>query len=108
MQTLSWDEVIKRVDGVPYHIDFYQDFSEVRAGEIVPDDMLTIVNAILSPPEPPALPAREEHYLTPKDWEKIDKQVRKEAKAEARSNKVPVKKAMKKLNKARKKLGVND
>lgn len=74
----------------------------------MPDDMLTIVNAILSPPEPPALPAREEHYLTPKDWEKIDKQVRKEAKAEARSNKVPVKKAMKKLNKARKKLGVND
>lgn len=26
MQTLSWDEMIKRVNGVPYRIDFYQDF----------------------------------------------------------------------------------
>lgn len=38
MQTISWDDEIKLIDGIPYYIDFYQDFSAMRLnGHLVAD-----------------------------------------------------------------------
>ncbi len=33
MQTISWEDEINLIDGIPYNIDFYQDFSTIYLNE---------------------------------------------------------------------------
>ena len=112
---LSWDQVDKMIDEVPYDIDFYRMSSIPVSG----DDTLEAVSAsdiidmILSPPAMPALPEREEPPVF--DWSNIDKQARKEMEKEEEMeewvkehNKIPAKQASKNLKRVLKELGVYD
>lgn len=83
MQTLSLEDELRLLDGVPYDINFSQEASiEISAGATLRDvPVSSIVAAIFSPPEVPALPA-----AAPPDWnwEKIDKQIKKEERKKRR------------------------
>ena len=110
MQMLSWGEMNEQLAGVPYDIDF----SAPRPDEGTMGDISihTIMSAIFSPPESLALPAREEPGLTPRDWEHIEKQVRKTARDEEwedrRNKKASAKKACKKIKKVLRGFGIDD
>jgi hypothetical protein len=51
MQTILLDDEIKLIDGIPYNIDFYQDFSTIRLdGHPITDmPIASIIKAINSP-----------------------------------------------------------
>lgn len=79
MQVLTWDQVNELINGVPYSID-------LRPGNGVMDESRlenlptgVIIDILCSPPEVPALPARDTGSL---DWTYADKVVRKRLKEE--------------------------
>lgn len=108
MQTLSLEDEFKLFDGVPYDINFSQDYSAAFWGEIVLSDAhpAQIICAILSPPEVPALPTSTEHNNSGLDWRAIDKEMRKEAKWKKHHKNVKKKDAIKNFEKMMKKWGL--
>lgn len=82
MQTLSWEDELQLLDGVPYNIDFSRGMSiEVPEGTMLRDvPVSSIVGAILNPPEVPALPARRVSVSSTIDWDELDRQEKKKEK----------------------------
>ena len=79
MQSLSLDDELRLLDGVPYDIDFSRGASiEIPAGATLRDvPVSSIVAAIFSPPERPSLPASTQPAW---DFDEVDRQVKKEEK----------------------------
>lgn len=84
MQTLSWEDELRLLDGVPYDIDFSRGASiEIPAGTTFRDiPVSNIIDAILSPPEVPALPVSTVSTCPLLDWDKVYRQMEKEKKRE--------------------------
>lgn len=91
MQTTSLEEAIKLIDGVPYNIDFFQNFSTVRIDgrpiENVPVD--EIIESILNPESETIAyaaydntPSWESYQRDQEFWEAVDKFEKKERKRE--------------------------
>ena len=91
MQQISLDEALKLVDGIVYDIDFERDFSKVLVNDRSITGMSTAeiielikrleatgtsINSVLTPI------STGRSYLTPEDWEYVDKQFKRERRAE--------------------------
>ena len=110
--TISWEEESRLLDGVPYLIDFFQDFSTWSIdGHIITDiPVSALLDAIVISPREDA--AYITHSLPPEgkssiDWKDINKQVNKmeeEREWEKRHASVSGEKAYKKWKKAIKRL----
>ena len=108
MQTLSLEDEFKRIDGVPYNIDFYQDFSTVTLGDF--DNGMCISEIVGEIINPKVIDIRQEDdtpYLISRQqsedfWSLVDKEEKKEAKREKKwkkhHKKVSTKQARKNLN----------
>lgn len=107
--TISWEEESKLLDGVPYSIDFRQDFSTWSIdGCIITDiPVSALLDAIVVSPRRDIayttytlLPERESSL----DWDYVDKQLEKERKWEKKHTSVSPKRAYKKWEKVIKRL----
>ena len=82
LQTITWDDEMKLMDGVPYDIDFKRDLTDVTCDGI-PIQSIPIGQLM----EPPAPQKREQvdgngGYIPSDLFEQIDKQLKKERKRE--------------------------
>lgn len=89
MQTISLAECFSLLDGVPYDINFFLNFSSIRVGERVLADITTheITMAILNPPPAPVplpapYPSFEEQERSRQFWADVEKQQQEEQKCE--------------------------
>lgn len=108
MQTLSLEDEFKRIDGVPYNIDFYHDFSTVTLENF--NNRMCISEIFEEIMDPKTIDVRlEDDTLYLKDrqqsedfWSLVDKEEKKEAKREKKwkkhHKKVSAKQAYKNLN----------
>lgn len=108
MQTLSLGDEFKRMDGIPYFIDFYQDFSIVTLGNS--DNRVCIPEIIEEIINPKLIDVKqqnnnlylEERRRSEEFWSNFHKMEKKEAKAEKKwkrhHKKVSTKQAIKNLN----------
>lgn len=108
MQTLSLEDEIRRMDGVPYTIDFYQDFSTDILEEV--DNMESIPKIIKEIMNPRLIDVRqqnnnvylEERRRSEEFWSNLHKMEKKEAKRvkkwKKHHKKVSTKQALKNFN----------
>ena len=108
MQTLSLEDEFRRMDGVVYNIDFYQDFTTVTLGDF--DNGMCISEIVEEIMNPRVIDIRQEDntlYLKNRQqsedfWSLVDKKEKKEAKREKKwkkhHKKVSVKQARKNFN----------
>lgn len=87
MQTNSLEDEIKLMDGILYHIDFYQDFSDICIDEqpIENISVSDIIESILNPETEiktcvvcDETPSWESYQRKQKIWEAVDKFAKKE------------------------------
>lgn len=114
MQTLSLEDEIKRIDGVPYTIDFYQDLSKVALEDY--DNRVCIPRIIKEIMNPKVIDVQQqsnnlslENKQQSEDfWNLVDREMKKEAKREKKwkkhHKKVSAKQAYKNLNHVYKKM----
>ncbi len=123
-QTLSWEDELKLFDGVPYDIDFSREYLlKILDGETLRDMSTTdIIQAILGPPEVPALQISTavSYPIPDSDWtrrdnedlrkamKKFEKDREKERKWQKKHKKISPKEASKKFEEVLKDLGVYD
>lgn len=89
MQTLSLEEEIEKMDGIPYIIDFYQDLSTIFTDGLHTEMSITeVVEEIMNPsiimPISSYHDSWEEQKKNIEFWENFDKAMEKERKAEAK------------------------
>ncbi len=113
MQTLSLEEVIEKMDGIPFCIDFYQDFSSIFTEN--PNEKMCIseiVEYIMNPPVVTPVQSYhgslEERKRSIEFWEEHEKMMKKERKAEEKwrkkHKKISGKQAYKNLKRVRKEI----
>lgn len=105
-QTLSLEDEVRLLDGVPYDIDFSD-------GVALTDVSATdIIEAILSPPKVPVLSEIVAQSYSEIDWDAIDKKVKKDRKHEKKwvkeHKKISPQEALKNLNNLLKEWGIHD
>lgn len=107
--TISWEEESRLLDGVPYLIDFFQNFSTWSIdGHIITDiPVSALLDAIVVSPHENT--TYTTHNLPPErnssfNWDYVDKQLEKKRKWETKHTSVSPKKAYKKWKKAIKRL----
>lgn len=108
MQTLSLEDEFRRIDGVPYTIDFYQDFSTValensKNGICIPEIIEEIMNPrMINVQQQSYNPSLEERQRSMKFWDLVERERKKEIKAEKKwkkhHGKVSDKQAIKNFN----------
>lgn len=87
MQTLSLEDEFRRIDGVPYVIDFYQDFSKAAWGNS--ENKICIPEIIEEIMNPKAIdvqqksdgPSLEERQQSENFWHLVDKEQKMDIKA---------------------------
>lgn len=88
MQILSLEDELKRIDGVPYAIDFYQDFSTVvlensENGICIPEIIEEIMNPrMINVQQQSYNPSLEERQRSMEFWDLVERERKKEIKAE--------------------------
>ena len=117
MQTLSWEEELSLLDGVPYDIDFSREhLFKIWDGETLRDmPAADIIQAILGPPEVPALQVSmaQSYSIPDSDWmrreiKKIMKDERKAQKRWKTREKISPEEAYENFKEVLKDLGVYD
>ena len=113
-QTLSSEDELRLLDGVPYDIDFSREYSPEISYGVTPRDVpvADIIRAILSPPKVPALPASTAQNRSVIDWDAIDKEMKKERKREKKwkknHKKISLQEALKNLDNLIDEWGIHD
>lgn len=114
MQTITLEEEIKLMDGVPYYFDFYQDFSCIALnGEPIQDvSTLNLVELISEPKRENTstvvdyCPHEVDYQLREQLWKAQKKYVKEERAWKKHNKKIGAKKSYKNLKCALKDLGV--
>lgn len=115
MQTLSLDEEIRLIEGIPYNLDLFQDFSVRQLnGKTIQDissqDLCMMVDEIENDIKVIHVVDQESGELSEKERMLVRKAMKEEtsiAQWEAKHDKKSGKKAIKKLNKVLRDLGVD-
>ena len=83
MQTISLEDEIKLIDGIPYDIDFFQNFSNVyQTGHPIEDiPVEEIIDTLINSPNNEAdayIPTAEDYRKSEMLWEEFDEYCEKE------------------------------
>lgn len=115
MQTITLEEEIKLMDGVPYYFDFYQDFSCItlngkQAQDVFPLNLLELINETERENTVTVVNndcSYEMDYQTREQlWKAAEEYVEEERAWKKHNKKIGAKKAYKNLKRALKDLGV--
>lgn len=78
MQTISWEDEFRLMDGIPYDLDFFQDFQSMFGNE----EPALIVDAKIAKKSVDAYVSSEARQYTLELFEQADKYVKQERKRE--------------------------
>lgn len=107
MQTTSWEEEIKLVDGIPYFIDFAQDFSNIclngcQIEDMSIDDIVRSINPENKVSDVTSYtPSGEDYRRSQKFWDDFYESERKREKHEKKLEKKWNKNKMKRKRRAK-------